>query len=217
MLIHHTKKLGGREVTAEDGRGAIALRDAARIVLTLNPMSISEATEIGITDPKLRQSLVRIDTGKANRAPAGSSLWIKLESQSLENGNGTEPPDYVGVASLWERPDLFQGLTSQDVYMFQQGLACNDWRDNPQAKNWVGHLVAKVTGLSASADKARIKAILKSWRNNNVYVVERRRENGRDIPFVVVGRPIDPSEIAPNPHLKSCGVGGAEGTGEDPQ
>ena len=31
VLIHHTKKLGGREVTAEDGRGAIALRDAARI------------------------------------------------------------------------------------------------------------------------------------------------------------------------------------------
>lgn len=217
VLIHHTKKLGGREVTAEDGRGAIALRDAARIVLTLNPMSTSEATEIGITDPKLRQSLVRIDTGKANRAPAGSSLWIKLESQSLENGNGTEPPDYVGVASLWEKPDLFQGLTSQDVYMFQQGLASGDWRESDQAHRWVGHLVAEILGLSVETNKPRIKAILKTWRNNGVHVVERRRENGREAPFVIVGRPVDPSEIATNPHLQTRSAGGAESVVDDPR
>ena len=217
VLIHHTKKLGGREVTAEDGRGAIALRDAARIVLTLNPMGVEEAANLGITDPKLRQSLVRIDSGKANRAPAGSSLWIKLEGQSLENGSGHEPPDFVGVASLWEKPDLFQGLTSQDLYMFQQGLACGDWKDSAQAKKWVGHLVAKVTGLSATTDKARIKAILKTWRNNGVFVVEHRRENGRDVPFVIVGRPVDPSEIVRIPHLKSCGAGGAESVVDDPR
>ena len=217
VLIHHTKKLGGREVTAEDGRGAIALRDAARIVLTLNPMGIEEAKNLAITDPKLRQSLVRIDTGKANRAPAGSSLWIKLEGQSLENGSGLEPPDFVGVASLWEKPDLFQGLTSHDVYMFQQGLARGDWRESVQAMKWVGHLVAQVTGISAITDKARIKAILKTWSNNGVWVVEHRRENGRDVPFVIVGRPVDPSEIAPSPHLQTCGAGGAESVGDDPR
>lgn len=56
VLVHHTKKLSGREVTAEDGRGAVALRDAARIVLTLNPMSQTEADECGVTDPALRRS-----------------------------------------------------------------------------------------------------------------------------------------------------------------
>ena len=40
VLVHHTKKLGDREATAEDGRGAVALRDAARVVLTLNGMTI---------------------------------------------------------------------------------------------------------------------------------------------------------------------------------
>ena len=55
MLVHHTKKLGGREVTAEDGRGAVALRDAARVVLPLNAMSQTEAEELGITDPALRR------------------------------------------------------------------------------------------------------------------------------------------------------------------
>ncbi len=217
VLIHHTKKLGGREATAEDGRGAIALRDAARIVLTLNPMSTSEANEIGITDPKLRQSLVRIDTGKANRAPAGSSVWIKLEGQSLENGSGLEPPDFVGVASLWEKPDLFQGLTSQHLYTFQQGLASGDWRESDQAHRWVGYLVAEILGLSVETNKPRITAILKTWRKNGVYVVERRRQNGREAPFVIVGRPVDPSEIATNPHLQTCGAGGAESAVDDPR
>ena len=104
VLAHHTRKLGGREVTAEDGRGAVALRDA-RIVLALNAMSQAEAEELDITDPALRRSLVRIDTGKANRAPPDAATWIKLESQSLDNGEGLEPSDFVGVATLWEVPD----------------------------------------------------------------------------------------------------------------
>ena len=80
--MHHTPKLRGREATAEDGRGAVALRDAARVVLPLNPMGEKEAEELGIADPALRRSLVRIDTGKANRAPPDAATWIKLESQS---------------------------------------------------------------------------------------------------------------------------------------
>ena len=55
----------------EDGRGAVALRDAARAALPLNAMSQAEAEQLGTTDPQLRRSLVRVDTGKANRAPPG--------------------------------------------------------------------------------------------------------------------------------------------------
>ena len=112
VLVHHTRKLGGREVTAEDGRGAVALRDAARVVLPINPMGDKEAEELGIANPQERRSLVRIDTGKANRAPPDAATWIKLESQSLDNGDGVEPSDFVGVATLWEKPDVFHGLTT---------------------------------------------------------------------------------------------------------
>jgi hypothetical protein len=210
VLVHHTKKLGGREVTAEDGRGAVALRDAARVVLPLNAMSQAEAEELGITDPQLRRSLVRIDTGKANRAPPNAATWIKLEGQSLDNGSELEPPDIVGVASLWEKPDVFHGLTTWHLYMVQQGLAAGDWRESVQAKDWVGHLVAKVAGLSAEADKGRIKAILRTWHRSGALSIERRTVNGRDVPFVIVGNPVDLSEIGSRPHLQSCGAEGAE-------
>ena len=216
VLVHHTKKLGGREVTAEDGRGAVALRDAARVVLPLNSMGEKDAEELGITDPALRRSLVRIDEGKVSRAPAGAATWIKLESQSLDNGEGLEPSDFVGVATLWEKPDVFHGLTTWHLYMVQQGLAAGDWRESVQAKDWVGHLVAKVAGLSAETDKGRIKAILRTWRKSGTLAVEHRTVNGRDVPFVIAGKTVDPSEIGTRPHLETCGAESAEGDDDDP-
>lgn len=217
VLVHHTRKLGGREVTAEDGRGAVALRDAARVVLPLNPMGDKEAEELGIANPQERRSLVRIDTGKANRAPPDAATWIKLESQSLNNGDGLEPSDYVGVATLWEKPDVFHGLTTWHIYMVQQGLATGDWRESVQAKDWVGHLVARVAGLSADTDRGRIKAILRTWRKNGALAVEHRTLNGRDVPFVIVGKPLDPSEIGSRPHRQTCGAESAEGADADPR
>jgi hypothetical protein len=195
----------------------VALRDAARIVLILNPMSEREAEELGIADPQERRSLVRIDVGKANRAPPDSATWIKLEGQSLENGSETEPPDWVGVATVWERPDVFHGLTTWHLYTVQQALAAGDWRESSQAKEWVGHLVAKVAGLSPEADKPRIKAIIRAWRKNGALKVEHRPDrNGDERPFIVVGKAVEPAEIASRPHPETCGAEGAEGAGGDP-
>jgi hypothetical protein len=194
VLVHHTKKLGGREVTAEDGRGAVALRDAARVVLPLNA----------------------IDTGKANRAPPDAATWIKLESQCLDNGDGSEPADYVGVATLWEKPDVFHGLSTWHLYQVQLRVAAGQWRDSAQAKDWVGHVVAQVAGLSIDKDKARIKAILKTWKRNGALKVENLPDrNGDERPFVVVGDPVDAPRSS-YPHPEKCGAERAESAAGDP-
>ena len=216
VLVHHTKKLGGREVTAEDGRGAVALRDAARVVLPLNSMSQAEAEELGITDPQLRRSLVRVDTGKANRAPPDVATWIKLEGQSLDNGDDVVPADFVGVASLWEKPDVFHGLSTWHLYQVQLKVAAGQWRDSVQAKDWVGHVVALVAGLSAEKDKARIKAILKTWKRTGALKVENLPDkNGDERPFVVVGDPVEASQVS-YPHPEKCGAESAGSAASDP-
>ena len=180
-------------------------------------MSQAEAEELGIADLALRRSLVRVDTGKANRAPPDAATWIKLENQCLDNGDGLEPSDFVGVASLWEKPDVFHGLTTWHLYMVQQGLAAGDWRESVQAKDWVGHLVAEVAGLSAETDKGRIKAIIRTWRKNGALAVETRPDkNGDERPFIVIGAPVDPSEIGTRPHFQRCGAEGAESAEDDP-
>jgi hypothetical protein len=217
VLVHHTKKTGGREVTAEDGRGAVALRDAARIVLPLNPMGSQEADELGITDPDLRRSLVRIDTGKANRAPPGAATWIKLESQSLGNGKDGAPSDFVGVATVWEKPDVFEGLSAWHCYEIQRIVSEGEWRQSAQSPLWVGNAVAKATGLHPERDKPRIKSLLRAWLQSGALEVERRTApNGADRPCIVVGKMINPDEIGAHHHLENHGGGSGESGVRDP-
>ena len=63
----------------------------------------------------------------------------------------------------------------------------------------------------------RIKAIIRTWRRNEALAVEHRTVNGRDVPFVVVGKPVDASEIAARPHLQTCGAESAESAADDPR
>ena len=216
VLVHHTKKLGGRDVTAEDGRGAVALRDAARVVLTLNAMGQTEAKELGITDPALCRSLVRVDTGKANRALRDAATWIKLESQCLDNGTDSEPVDFVGAAALWEKPDIFHGVTAEHLRIVQQGLVTGNWRENVQATDWIGNLVASVVKLSVETDKARIKAILRMWFGSGALVKEIRSDRKGNLrPFVTAGHPVAPAEIESHPHSAKWGEIGGESEGDD--
>lgn len=194
VLIHHTKKLGGRDATAEDGRGAVALRDAARVVLALNKMSPEDGRRLGIVDPTVQRSIIRVDMGKANRAPAERAAWIKLEGQDIGNGTASRPADNVGVAVAWQRPDLLDGFTSDHLRALQERLRSGALRENKQSPQWVGHALAEIAGLTIGNDEheARIKAALKTWIEDGLLAVE-QRDNGKGSlsPFVICGRPVD--------------------------
>jgi hypothetical protein len=206
VLVHHTRKLQGREATAEDGRGAVALRDAARVVLVLNKVTANEAQTVGISDPKIYRSLVKVDVGKASRAPGADTTWLKLESQSLGNGDETAPPDFVGVATLFDKPDVFSGMSAWHICRVQQRLDERDWRDSVQAKDWVGNLVAEVAGLDANGDRGKIKAIIKEWKRTGALVIEHRADrNGENRPCIAIGNPIAPDEGG-SPHLGKVGA-----------
>jgi len=70
----------------------------------------------------------------------------------------------------------------------------------------VGHLVADVSGLSAETDKPRIQAILSQWMKNGALVTEyRKMRNSSMSPYVVAGRPVDPSDPSVAPHLERYG------------
>src|SRR5262249_34281525 len=94
-LSHHTRKpgIGASELTADDARGASAIRDAVRSMRVLNVMSAAEASQLGL-DEFDRASYFRVDRGKANMAPpAKKASWFKFEGVDLANG------DNVGVVT----------------------------------------------------------------------------------------------------------------------
>ncbi|MGD9656204.1 MAG: AAA family ATPase [Methylocystis sp.] len=189
-LVHHSRKLGGAEVSAEDARGASSFIGAVRAARVINTMSESEALKVGIQN---RREFFRVDGAKANLAPPEASHWFQLVSEPLGNGHDG-PGDFVGVVTPWQWPDAFEGLSTPDLRKVQARIAEGEWAESVLAKNWAGKAVAGVLGLDLDdeAQKARIKFLLKTWIRNGALRVEERHNarTGRPQPIIVPGAPV---------------------------
>lgn len=110
-LPHHTKKGTGGAGDADRGRGASSMKDAARLVYTLTPMSPEEAQQFGLSERE-RRSLIRLDSGKVNIArPSADAAWFRLVGVPLGNGGGIYPAgDEVQTVEPWQPPNTWEGL-----------------------------------------------------------------------------------------------------------
>jgi hypothetical protein len=101
---------------ASRGNGASALKDAARLVYTLNVMAKEEAEKFGINEEN-RFAYVRMDKGKVNiTPPSRKAIWFKLVGVSIGNANEMYPHgDEVQVVERWVPPDVMFGLSNAQV------------------------------------------------------------------------------------------------------
>lgn len=197
VLVHHSRKLGGGEVSAETARGASALIAAARSAMALNRMSEDEAKRFGIEGEERRRYFRTYDD-KNNRAPpADRSEWFQLESVSL--GNGENGGDSLGVVAPWSPPDAFDGVSPSHLRAVQDLLDTGIYRASNQTSPWAGEAVAQALGfdLSRSGDKAKVNALLKTWTANGALRVEMKRDGkSNDRPFLVVGKWVE-ADVSP--------------------
>jgi hypothetical protein len=177
-LVHHTRKTGSAEITAEDARGGSAIGAAGRSVRVLNSMTKDEAKKVGISEED-RRLYFRVDLGKANFVPPMKAVWRKLKSVPLDNGTDDLEGDWIGVVTPWEMPDPLAGVTTNDLRKVQAAIADGQWRESPQANDWAGIAVAKVLGLSVARpeDKAGIISLLKTWTTSGALVVVKRTDD----------------------------------------
>jgi RecA-family ATPase len=105
---HHTSKGSSDPGNADRGRGASAMKDAARLVYTLSGMSPEEAKAFGINEED-RRFYVRMDSGKVNIAPPmRKAKWFKLVGVRLDNGTDLYPSgDEVQVVEPWKPPETW--------------------------------------------------------------------------------------------------------------
>jgi RecA-family ATPase len=189
-LTHHIRKTNGEDATVDSIRGAGSLIGAARAARVLNRVSQDEAIKLGVTEEE-SLGIMRVDDGKANLAPpAAKALYRRMVGVELPNG------EYVGVATPFKLPDLFDGVKAKDAMEMQKMVGAAAERDEPyrqniQAKQWVGHAAATVLQLDLDKphEKARCKAIVKKWLETDVLRAETwpSKRDGRDVPVVVVG------------------------------
>jgi hypothetical protein len=165
-LSHHTRKTNGAEATVEDGRGAGALIAAVRSARVLNVMSKQEAEKAGIVG---HRSYFKMENGKANLAPPPDGAdWFQIKSVLLGNGEINDPfgsGDNVGVVTKWKWPDALEGVTGTDFEKAATAIRSGQWRENIQAKDWVGHAVGRALDLDVmeKAPKAKVNGIVKAW------------------------------------------------------
>lgn len=167
-LVHHVRKSNGQEATADDGRGAGALKDKARSVRVVNSMTRDEAEKAGIPDDQIRRHF-RVDFGKVNMVASASSAWRRFANVSLGNGAGPlDPADQIGVVEQWRWPspdDVKAELPDGAFEALLRKLECGNYRESDQAIQWAGDAVAEVLRLDPKQpdDKRRIKGLLRSW------------------------------------------------------
>jgi hypothetical protein len=188
--VHHIRKGNGDDATVDSIRGAGSLLGAARAARVINRVSMEDALKLGVSETEAL-GIFRVDDGKSNMAPpAAKAVFRRMVGVQLPNG------EYVGVAEQFSMPDLFDGVSAKDAMKVQRdvGQAAQRgefMRQNPQAKNWVGNIVALHLDLDVDKkhEKAKINAIVKKWIETDVLRIEREKDlrTGRDVPVVVVG------------------------------
>lgn len=201
VLVHHTRKLGGTEATAEQARGAIALVGAARSVIALNKMTPEEAGQFGIEGENRRRFFRAYDDKNNRTPPADKSEWYQLASVDLGNGQPGGHGDSLPVVLPWSPPDAFSGVTFDHLVQVQGKVAASEYRKDPQSPDWVGEAVAVVLDVDVSdrrgPDAARVKKLLRRWTENGVLIEEvGKDEKRRERVFIRVGRAVS-EEDAP--------------------
>jgi hypothetical protein len=186
-LVHHTPKMAGVEVTAESARGGKAFGDACRVVRAINRMSKEEGEKTGVENHRL---YFRTLNDKANlQPPADSSDWFKLRSVDLGNGHLGGPGDSVGVVTTWDWPDPLAGMTGADFDRAASKIRSGKWRENAQAKDWVGKAVAEALDLNVESkpERAKVNGMIKAWLSaGSLVVVEGEDEKRMSRKFVEV-------------------------------
>jgi hypothetical protein len=189
-IIHHVRKGNGEDATIDSVRGAGSLIGAARAARVINKVSEDDAIKLGV-DEKEARGIMRVDDGKANLAPpAEKAAYRRMIGVQLAND------EWVGVATEFKLPDLFEGITAKMTRAVQDIVAGAEeketpLRENMQAKQWVGHAVGHVLGLDStdSGQKKKLASIIKTWIKTDVLRVEQMpdKRNGREAPCVIVG------------------------------
>lgn len=193
-LIHHARKSNGTGFSIEDSRGAKSLIDKSRMSRTLGPMTDKEAEVFDIDD---QRRYFKVDAGKVNLVlPSKSSRWFRLESIDLCNGDNAPDlqSDSVGVATKCKPDTPFDKISKSDTRAVQRAVYQGEFRDNDQAKNWVGYKIAEILNWDINDPKMmrKTKYAQAEWKKSGVLSVEKRKDGkGKEPDFSIVGKWLD--------------------------
>jgi hypothetical protein len=174
---HHVSKPGrnnrsGEPGDANRGRGASAMKDAARLVYTLNVMTKEEAEAFGVSEED-RWAYVRMDKGKVNIVPPSrQAKWFHLIGVPIENNAVMYPSgDEVQAVEAWRPPDIMGGISEAQVV---EVLSRID-KGMPGGARYFGSASAKkraawkvVVDVVPGTNEQQAREIIKKWLKEKI-------------------------------------------------
>jgi hypothetical protein len=196
---HHVSKGAADPGNASRGRGASAMKDAARLVYTLTPMSAEEARAFGLTEEE-RKLLVRMDSGKVNIVPPlYDARWYRLVGVKLDNATDLyKNGDEVQTVEVWTPPATWAGLSEHLMELILADIDAglpdgNRYTDAPNAGEREAWRV--VVKHAQDKSKAQAREIIKAWVETEV--LQRRPYMNPKTGKEVTGLWLNPAKRAP--------------------
>jgi hypothetical protein len=106
------------------------------------------------------------DAGKPNFTTGGKLEWSHLISFNLGNtGPNGEPADNIQVAVPWNMPGALDNLTVEHLDALHQAMKDQPFPSSPQNKEWLGHILGTITGISSTepTGRKRLAKILQTY------------------------------------------------------
>jgi hypothetical protein len=198
-LAHHSRKLGGVEISAESARGAGAIVNAARSVLLLQTMGKETASNFGVAECDRKRYFSVYDDKNNKAPPAERADWYEFHGVGLDNADvGTKgPEDNIGTCARWSPPDRFAGITVRHLIEVQKRVdenpdKCRKWASSPL---WIGRLIADLLDLDPhdKEEKKKLGKIIDTWVQEGALKVVVKQSAKRE--------PVDCLEVGKWAHL----------------
>jgi hypothetical protein len=151
------------------------MKDAARLVYTLNVMTKDEAEKFGIKEED-RWAYVRMDKGKVNIVPPSrQAKWFHLIGVKL--GNVTEMykhGDDVQVVETWTPPDVMGGIDDAQMHEILDKID----KGFPDGTRYTHVNTAKtraawkvMVDVAPDLNEQQAREIIKTWVKNKILEV----------------------------------------------
>jgi AAA domain len=192
-VFHHVgkPKPGAHETVVDDARGASAIIAAVRSARVLNRMTAKEATALGLVmNEEMRRRHIRISNGKANKAPVGKAEWMRIEVQTLPNG------DEIAVTRVWT-PPAAAALDPAIIASARVLAGTGMYRADKRSPQWFGYPLARMLGLTSigpggkpdESESAHLDATIKALFKMHVISSEERHDEQRRMRSYIVAVP----------------------------
>ena len=174
---HHVSKGPADPGNANRGRGASAMKDAARLVYTLSPMSPEEAQAFGITEAERRRSSAWIAARSTSPRLCAEAKWFRLVGVSLGNGTDLYPNgDEVQTVEMdapqpvaWAWPARCSTACSTEIDV---GLARRQPLFGGRSARGPSGLAHRSIKHAPDKTEAQAREVIKEWLKSGLLVSE---------------------------------------------